>query len=90
LAGTADNAAGNVLNIGTGNQVVIKRLWELIASLSGCGSAPCYAPARSGDILQSVAGMEATRAMLDFRNDYSLEDGLKLTLDGYIGQGAKS
>ena len=35
LAAGTDNLAGNVLNIGTGSDVLINRLWELIASLSG-------------------------------------------------------
>ncbi len=86
LAAGTNNLAGTVLNLGTGSYVLINRLWELIASMSGQQLAPRYEPARSGDILHSVAGMELTRSMLNFKNDYSLEQGLEMTLDWYKGQ----
>jgi nucleoside-diphosphate-sugar epimerase len=86
LAANTAGLTGNELNVGTGSYVLINRLWELIASLSGQQSAPLYEPARSGDILHSVAGMELTRATLDFKNDYTLEQGLEMTFDWYKGQ----
>ena len=86
LAAGTDYLAGNVLNIGTGSYVLINRLWELIASLGGQSLAPRYEPARSGDILHSVAGMELTRSILNFKNDFTLEQGLEMTFDWYKGQ----
>ncbi len=86
LAATTDNLAGNALNIGTGSYVLINRLWELIASLSGRHLAPRHEPARSGDILHSVAGMELAQSILNFKNDFTLEKGLEMTFDWYQGQ----
>jgi len=86
LAAGSDNLTGNVFNIGTGSYVLINRLWELIASLGGQWSAPRYEPERSGDILHSVAGMELTQSILKFKNDFTLEQGLKMTFDWYRGQ----
>ena len=86
LAASMDNSAGNVLNIGTGSSVLINRLWEVIALLGGQRSAPRYEPARSGDILHSVAGMELTQSILNFKNDFTLEQGLEMTFDWYKGQ----
>jgi nucleoside-diphosphate-sugar epimerase len=86
LAAGSNNSAGNVLNIGTGSYVPINRLWDLIASLGGQRSAPRYEPARSGDILHSVAGMELTQSILNFKNDFTLEQGLEMTFDWYKGQ----
>ena len=86
LAAGKDNLAGNVLNIGSGSYVLINRLWELIASLGGQRSAPRYEPARSGDILHSVAGMELTKSILHFKNDFTLEQRLEMTFDWYKGQ----
>jgi nucleoside-diphosphate-sugar epimerase len=85
LAAGTGNLAGNVFNIGTGSYVLINRLWELIASLGGQRLAPRYEPARSGDILHSVAGMELTRSILNFKNDFTLEQGLEMTFDWYRG-----
>jgi UDP-glucose 4-epimerase len=86
LAASTDNLAGNVLNIGTGSYVLINRLWELIASLSGQHLAPRHEPARSGDILHSVAGMELAQSVLKFTNDFTLEKGLEMTFDWYRDQ----
>ena len=86
LAAGTDNLAGNVLNIGTGSYVLINRLWELIASLGGQRLAPRYEPARNGDILHSVAGMELTQSILHFKNDFTLEQGLEITFDWYREQ----
>ena len=89
LAAGSETLAGNVLNIGSGSQVHINRLWDLIASLGGQRSAPRYESERSGDILNSVAGMEFTQSILNFKNDFTLEQGLKMTFDWYKGQRAE-
>ena len=86
LAANASSLAGNAFNIGTGSYVRINRLWELIASLSGQQLTPSYEPARSGDILHSVASMDLTQSALNFKNDFTLEQGLEITFDWYRGQ----
>lgn len=86
LAASATSAAGDALNIGTGSYVRVNRLWELIASLSGLQLPPTYEPARSGDILHSVAGMDLTQSALNFNNDFTLEQGLEITFDWYRRQ----
>ena len=77
------------MNIGTGSSVLINQLWELIAQMGGQQSAPRYEPARSGDILHSVAGMEMTQSILNFKNDFTLEQGLEITFDWYREKTAK-
>ena len=89
LGAVMDQPQGNIFNIGTGNQVRINRLWELIASLSGQKKlAPVYKPARVGDILHSYADMDFTRSKLKFKPDFSLEQGLEMTFEWYRGQGS--
>jgi UDP-glucose 4-epimerase len=84
LAATMTNPRGRIFNIGTGNQVAINRLWELIASLSGRKELkPRYEPARAGDILHSCAGMDVTKSELKFDPEYSLEKGLERTYEWY-------
>ena len=89
LAAGTDNLAGNVLNVGTGGDVRINRLWEMIAGLGGLRLTARYEPARSGDILHSVAGMELTHSILNFNNDFTLEQGLQKTFDWYRDQMAE-
>jgi len=86
LAAGTDNIGGNAFNVGTGSDVLINRLWELIAGLGGQRVAPRYEPARSGDILHSLAGMDSTRSILNFKNEFTLEQGLKMTFDWYRRQ----
>jgi len=85
LAANSQDSAGKVFNIGTGSNVTINRLWELIASLAGQPLAPDYEPARAGDILHSVASIQLAEALLNFKTDFSLEQGLAATLEWYRG-----
>jgi UDP-glucose 4-epimerase len=87
LAAAMNQPQGRIFNIGTGSQVRINRLWELIATLSGQKNlVPRYKPARAGDILHSYADMEYTSSTLDFQPDFSLEKGLEATFEWYRGQ----
>lgn len=86
LAANSNKAAGAVMNIGTGNNISINRLWDLIASLTGRQLAPVYAPARAGDILHSVADINLAGSLLKYRPGFSLEQGLASTLEWYRSQ----
>jgi len=88
-AAQTDQKTGEVYNIGSGRQVTINRLWELIASLSGQQSEPIHQPARAGDILHSVGNVAKARSKLNFTNEYSLEQGLALTMEWYRGSGSR-
>ena len=85
-AAQTDHRTGDVYNIGSGSRVTINRLWELIASLSGQHSKPLYQPARAGDIMHSAGNIDKARCILNFTNEFSLEQGLELTLEWYRGQ----
>jgi UDP-glucose 4-epimerase len=86
LAAGGDVEAGDVFNIGSGSRVTINRLWELVASLSGRLTDPEYQPARPGDILHSLGNIDKARRLLQFKNDFTLEQGLELTMDWYQRQ----
>jgi UDP-glucose 4-epimerase len=82
----SDQKTGDVYNIGSGRRVKINRLWELIASLSGQQAEPRYQPPRSGDILHSAGNIDKARSLLNFTNEFSMEQGLELTLEWYRRQ----
>jgi nucleoside-diphosphate-sugar epimerase len=86
LAAEAKDSAGKVSNIGSGSNVTINGLWELIASLAGQQLTPDYKPARAGDILRSIASINLAESLLNFKIDFSLEQGLAATLEWYRGQ----
>jgi UDP-glucose 4-epimerase len=89
LAAGKNNVGGKVFNIGTGSPVTVKQLWELISSLSGRPENPAHAPARPGDILHSMADVKLANAGLEFKYDFSLEEGLKKTFEWYRRQGVE-
>lgn len=72
---------GLALNVGSGEATSIRELASILARLHGQPDDPTFEPARPGDILDSVASVEALHAALAARGlawtpEISLEDGL--------------
>ena len=86
LAACAGSSNGRAFNIGTGNFVRIKQLWETVCDFDGLKIDANFEPARSGDIVHSVANADRARSLLHFEADYPFEKGLKLTSQWYQGQ----
>ena len=85
LAAIANDAVGQIFNIGTGKNVSINSLWDMICFLSGLNIKPEYAPPRPGDILESVASIEQAKSALGFEPDYLFKKGLEITFKWYKG-----
>ena len=83
LAAASDQARGKIVNIGTGNNVSINQLWDMICSLNGLTIKPKYQPSRPGDIYTSVANVEYAKLFLGFEHDYPFEKGLEYTYEWY-------
>ncbi len=86
LAAETPGAAGKIINIGTGVQIDINKLWEMIRRINEIGTSPEYAPPRVGDILQSEADTETAKRTLNFRPRHSVYEGLKITSHWYAGK----
>ena len=78
---------GRVFNIGTGGGVSIRRLWEVIALISGSTCDPAYGPPRAGDVPHSVSAIDAAREVLGFSPCVGFDQGLGLTLDWFRKKG---
>jgi UDP-glucose 4-epimerase len=83
LAATEAPAQGEIINIGTGADIRINRLWDMICALAGKTRRPQYQPARPGDIYASVADINHAKAILGFDIDYPFAKGLELTYRWY-------
>ena len=83
LASQAVDAGGKVFNVGTGSFVRIGELWERVCRLAGSDMRPHFAPSRSGDIVESVAGIDRMQSELGFSPEYAFEEGLRLTFEWY-------
>jgi UDP-glucose 4-epimerase len=79
LAAAASGVAGGVFNVGTGRQVEIAALWQMIARLAGCEAPPRFAASRAGDVRSSAADTRRSAAQLGFQAGWSLEAGLRET-----------
>ena len=71
---------GMFLNVGTGVETSVSRLFELIAGAAGFGEGPIHEAARPGDVMRSVLDVSAAEAALEWRPFTSLERGVAQTV----------
>lgn len=83
LAASTDGAIGEVFNIGTGKYVTINGLWEMACGLSGINIKPEHESHKPGDIVESVANIDHAQKYLQFKPEYSFENGLEITFNWY-------
>ena len=76
LTGTLEGAC----NIGTGQQVTLLELIEILSKLAGKSCLIDYQPPREGDIRHSCARVEKMQAKLGITADSTLESGLATLL----------
>jgi UDP-glucose 4-epimerase len=82
LAAQTERGIGNVINIANGEQVTINRLFQIIRQMTGRDEIePEYQPARTGDVLHSLADLTSARECLGFEPRIGLEEGLRLTVE---------
>lgn len=82
LAAEAPAAAcGEVYNVGCGDRVTLNDLWERIRSATGSNVDPTYEPTRAGDVRDSLASLERTRAALGYEPVVTLDEGIRRTID---------
>ncbi len=86
-AAMAPGASGQVFNVGTGRQVAIAQLWEMICQLAGGRLAAAYEAERPGDVRASVADTRLSEEQLVFKADCLLEAGLSETYRWLNAQG---
>ncbi len=68
------------INIGTGIETSVNRLYGALAEVAGVAMAPGYAPARPGEQLRSVISPGRAEKELDWRPRVTLREGLAQTL----------
>jgi UDP-glucose 4-epimerase len=83
LSASVTGAGGQVFNVGTGRQVSINQLWEMVQLLGGLSIRPDYGPARAGDIRESVADIGLATSRLGFDPAWGFKEGLKKTFEWF-------
>ncbi len=79
-AAAEPGAAGRVINISGGNRITILDLCSKIRSIIGSDIEPVFDAERPGDIAHSAADISLAKEILHWQPEFSLEDGLKLTI----------
>ena len=71
--------AGDVFNVGTGQETTVLELHRLCAKVAGVEAEPRFEPARLGDARRSVLDVTHAADGLGWRPRVSLEEGLRRT-----------
>jgi UDP-glucose 4-epimerase len=71
--------AGDIFNVGTGEETTVLELHRLCARVAGVDAEPRFEPERLGDARRSVLDVSHAAAELGWRPRVSLEEGLRRT-----------
>jgi nucleoside-diphosphate-sugar epimerase len=82
-ASKAPGVAGKVFNAGNGNRYSLNQIWKLVQKTEGVEVAAKYGPPRAGDVRDSQADTAAAVRELGHAPRFSIEEGLRRTLDWY-------
>jgi nucleoside-diphosphate-sugar epimerase len=83
LACTAQNVAGLVFNIGTGNRYTLNQTLQMLGKITGRSGNAQYTPPRNGDILHSQADISEAREKLGYNPRVEFEEGLRRTWEWF-------
>jgi UDP-glucose 4-epimerase len=88
-AALAEDAAGEVINVASGEETDILGLYRVLCDILRCDIAPRFEAERPGDVPRSVADVEKARKLLGFTPKTDLKRGLERTV-AYVrdGEGA--
>jgi len=84
-AADAPGVAGAVFNVASGNRTSLNSLWEHIREIVGSKLEARHAPARAGDVRDSLADLTRARDLLGYRPAVPLREGLGRTVDSFRG-----
>lgn len=82
-AAAAPKAAGKMYNAGNGNRYTLNFIWALLQKMERVEVAAKYGPPRGGDVRHSMADTAAAVADLGHAPRFTIEEGLKRTLEWY-------
>src|SRR5579863_2800292 len=85
-AASAPLAAGKMYNAGNGGRFTLKFVWDVLQNMEGVKIAPRFGPAREGDVRHSMADTTLAVAELGHAPRFTIEEGLKRTLEWYRTQ----
>ena len=82
-ASQAEGVAGNMYNAGNGGRYSLNLIWDLLQKIEGVQIPPKFGPPRPGDVRDSMADTVSAEADLGHAPRFTIEEGLKRTLEWY-------
>jgi UDP-glucose 4-epimerase len=89
LALEAKEACGQAYNIACGERVTLNALVTELRELTGADVEPEYAPARTGDVLHSLADISRARDELGYEPAVRLSEGLARAVEHFRAEAAE-
>ena len=89
-ASRAPGVAGRMYNAGNGGRFTLKFVWEVLQKMEGVEIPPRFGPPREGDVRHSMADISRAAAELGHAPRFTIEEGLKRTLEWYRTQTART
>lgn len=74
---------GEVINIAYGGRTTINELFFKIRDIVGNNIEPIYREERPGDVRDSLADISLAKKLIDYNPEFSLKDGLSVTIDWF-------
>jgi nucleoside-diphosphate-sugar epimerase len=82
-AADAPGVAGKMFNAGNGGRYTLNQIWSMLQKMEGVEIASKFGPPRAGDVRHSMADTTRAASELGHAPQFSIEDGLRKTLDWY-------
>jgi nucleoside-diphosphate-sugar epimerase len=82
-AAAAPGVSGKLYNGGAGNRYTLNQVWALLQKIEGVSILARYAAPRPGDVRHSQADTTAAQTELSHTPRFTLEEGLRKTLEWY-------
>ncbi|MCS6953680.1 MAG: SDR family oxidoreductase [Bryobacterales bacterium] len=82
-AARAPGVSGRMYNAGAGGRHTLNAVWRTLQQIEGIALPAVYGPPRPGDVRHSQADITAAARDLGYSPRFSLEEGLRRTLEWY-------
>jgi UDP-glucose 4-epimerase len=79
----AEKASGQMMNVATGSRISLNGTFEILCELTRYKGRPAYAPARAGDIRDSLADIRLATELLGYKPQVDFSEGLRRTVEWY-------
>lgn len=77
------NAVNQVFNVAYGQRISLNELWSNLKQISGQNIEAVYGPPRAGDVRDSLADISKAGKLMDYKPEFSVFDGLKITWENF-------